>query len=330
MAKADDKRLLIVARAKLNLTLDIVGQRPDGYHELESVVQSIDLYDGVALGSTPVHPVSGRGRELGVTLACDDPLVPLGHENLAFKAALALSRFAGVGAAVWVDIRKTIPVGAGLGGGSADAAAVLLGLNELWGLGLDEAELARIGATVGADVPFCLTGGTGVIRGKGELVEKLPALENVWFVVVVPGQRINTAEAYAAYDQLAADEAAGGRGGTPGGDDNVARATPAMLEAVSARDVRRIAAGLANDLGRAAANMVPEIERVKQALLGAGALGVGMSGSGPAVFGIAEDEKTARQMRRRVRETYDTTFVCCSAASGLERVPVRRWKRYNE
>ncbi|HHY33765.1 MAG TPA: 4-(cytidine 5'-diphospho)-2-C-methyl-D-erythritol kinase [Firmicutes bacterium] len=331
MAKADDKRLLIVARAKLNLTLDIVGRRPDGYHELESVVQSIDLYDGVALGSTPVRPVSGRGRELGVTLACDDPLVPLGHENLAFKAALALSRFAGVGAAVWVDIKKKIPTGAGLGGGSADAAAVLLGLNELWGLGLDEAELARIGATVGADVPFCLTGGTGVVRGKGELVERLPALEGVWFVVVVPGRRISTAEAYAVYDQLVADEAVEAREeASSGGGGNVGRATPAMLEAVSARDVRRIAARLANDLGRAATSMVPEIEEVKQALLAAGALGVGMSGSGSAVFGIAEDEKSARQMRRMVRETYDTTFVCCSAPSGLERVPVRRWKRYNE
>lgn len=322
MARTEGKRLLIVARAKLNLTLDILGRRPDGYHELESVVQSIDLYDGIALGSTPAHPVSGRGRELGVTLACQDPLVPLGHENLAFKAALALSRFAGVGAAVWVDIKKRIPVGAGLGGGSADAAAVLLGLNELWGLGLDEAELAKIGETVGADVPFCLTGGTGVIRGKGEQVEKLPALENLWFVVVVPEDRISTAEAYAAYDQLAGEGADGGR-------SDAGRATPAMLEAVAARDVRRIAAGLANDLGRAAATMVPEVEKAKQALLDAGALGVGMSGSGPAVFGIAEDEKAARQIRRVVREEYDTTFVCCSAPTGLERIPVRQWRRYN-
>ncbi|MGE5573946.1 MAG: 4-(cytidine 5'-diphospho)-2-C-methyl-D-erythritol kinase [Bacteroidota bacterium] len=318
MARTEGRRLLIVARAKLNLTLEILGRRPDGYHELESVVQSIDMYDGVALGSTPARPVSGRGRELGVTLACQDPRVPLGHENLAFKAALALSRFTGLGAAVWVDIRKRIPVGAGLGGGSADAAAVLVGLNELWGLGLDATELARIGETVGADVPFCLTGGTGVIRGKGEQVEALPALQNLWFVVVVPEDRISTAEAYAAYDRLAGDE--------PGG---AGRATPEMLAAIAARDVGRIAAGLANDLERAATGMVPEIQEAKQALLDAGATGVGMSGSGPAVFGIAEDEKAARRMRRIVRETYDTTFVCCSAPGGLERIPVRQSRRYN-
>lgn len=316
----EDKRLLIVARAKLNLTLDILGRRPDGYHDLESVVQSIDLYDGIALGSTPAHHMSGQGRGLGVTLACQNPLVPLGQENLAFKAALALSRYAGVGAAVWVDIKKRIPVSAGLGGGSADAAAVLLGLNELWGLGLDETELARIGETVGADVPFCLAGGTGVIRGKGERVEKLPTLENVWFVVVVPGTGISTAEAYATYDQLAGDEAAGGR-------DGVGRATPAMIEAVAGHDLRRIASGLANDLGRAAVTMVPVVQDAKEALLDAGALGVGMSGSGPAVFGIAEDEKAARQIRRIVREAYDTTFVCCSAPTGLERISVRQWRR---
>ncbi|MGE5585293.1 MAG: 4-(cytidine 5'-diphospho)-2-C-methyl-D-erythritol kinase [Bacillota bacterium] len=318
MARTEGRRLLIVARAKLNLTLEILGRRPDGYHELESVVQSIDMYDGVALGSTQARPVSGRGRELGVTLACQDPRVPLGHENLAFKAALALSRFTGLGAAVWVDIRKRIPVGAGLGGGSADAAAVLVGLNELWGLGLDATELARVGETVGADVPFCLTGGTGVIRGKGEQVEALPALQNLWFVVVVPEDRISTAEAYAAYDRLAGDE--------PGG---AGRATPEMLAAIAARDVGRIAAGLANDLERAATGMVPEIQEAKQALLDAGATGVGMSGSGPAVFGIAEDEKAARRMRRIVRETYDTTFVCCSAPGGLERIPVRQSRRYN-
>ncbi|MDI7247055.1 MAG: 4-(cytidine 5'-diphospho)-2-C-methyl-D-erythritol kinase [Bacillota bacterium] len=361
MARTEGRRLLIVARAKLNLTLDILGRRPDGYHELESVVQSIDMYDGVALGSTPARPVSGRGRELGVTLACQDPRVPLGHENLAFKAALALSRFTGLGAAVWVDIRKRIPVGAGLGGGSADAAAVLVGLNELWGLGLDATELARIGETVGADVPFCLTGGTAVIRGKGEQVEALPALQNLWFVVVVPEDRISTAEAYAAYDRLAGDEPGGNAAGVgkagevdeaseAGGAVEVGgavgasgvseagetrepgragRATPEMLAAIAARDVGRMAAGLANDLERAATGMVPEIQEAKQALLDAGATGVGMSGSGPAVFGIAEDEKAARRMRRIVRETYDTTFVCCSAPGGLERIPVRQSRRYN-
>lgn len=342
MARTEGRRLLIVARAKLNLTLDILGRRPDGYHDLESVVQSIDLYDGIALGSTPAYSVSRHGTELGVTLACQNPLVPLGHENLAFQAALTLSRFAGLGASVWVDIKKQIPIGAGLGGGSADAAAVLLGLNELWGLGLDVVELARIGEAIGADVPFCLTGGTGIIRGKGEQVETLPALENLWFVVVVPEDRISTADAYAAYDELDGDEPGGrpagpgdageaggaGRAGEAGEARRAGRATPGMLAVVAARNAGRIAAGLANDLERAAVSMVPEIQEVKQALLDAGALGVGMSGSGPAVFGIAEDEKAARQMRRIVRERYDTTFVCCSTPRGLERIPVRQWRPY--
>ncbi|MCR4402707.1 MAG: 4-(cytidine 5'-diphospho)-2-C-methyl-D-erythritol kinase [Firmicutes bacterium] len=327
MSRVEDKRLLIIARAKLNLTLDILGRRPDGYHELESVVQSIDLYDGVALGSTPAHRVSGQGRELGVTLACQNPLVPLGQENLAFKAALALSRHVGVGAAVWIDIKKRIPVSAGLGGGSADAAAVLLGLNELWGLGLDDAELAAIGETVGADVPFCLTGGTGVIRGKGEKIERLPALENVWFVVVVPEGGISTAEAYAAYDRLSADESDSATQVGGGGGPRAGCATPAMIRAVAEHDLRRVVSGISNDLERAAATMVPSVRDAKKALLEAGALGVGMSGSGPAVFGIAEDERTAREIRRIVREAYDTTFVCCSSPTGLESISVRHWKR---
>ncbi|MFZ5925030.1 MAG: 4-(cytidine 5'-diphospho)-2-C-methyl-D-erythritol kinase [Bacillota bacterium] len=327
MSKTKSKRMFILARAKLNLTLDILGRRPDGYHELESVVQSIDLYDGVAVGSTAARPIMHDGAEIGVTLDCEHPLVPRGHENLVVRAAIAMARYTRVGASVWIDMKKQIPVAAGLGGGSADAAAVLLGLNEMWGLGLSGAELARIGETVGADVPFCITGGSGVIRGKGERVEPLPALENVWFVVVVPPCTISTAEAYAAFDKMGSTGA--GAGAVKGYSHGVARATPAMIEAVAAGDLKRIAAGLANDLEEVATSMVPAIAEAKRALLEAGALGAGMSGSGPAVFGVAENEKAARQIRRALREKYDTTFVCCSTARGLERVELRQRIRYD-
>lgn len=324
MAKAKSKRVFVLARAKLNLALDILGRRPDGYHELESVVQSIDLYDGVAVGSTAARPIMRDGAEIGVTLDCEHPLVPRGHENLAVRAAITLARHTRVAASVWIDMKKQTPVAAGLGGGSADAAAVLLGLNEMWGLGLSDAELAAIGATVGADVPFCITGGSAVIRGKGERVEPLPALENVWFVVVVPPGTIRTAEAYAAFDEMDGT----GAGAAKERSQGVVHAARTMIEAVAARALERIAAGLANDLEEAATSMVPAIAEAKRALLEAGALGAGMSGSGPAVFGVAEDEEAARRIRRALRETYDTTFVCCSTASGLERVEIRQRMRH--
>ncbi len=323
MAKTKGKRLLVLARAKLNLTLDVLGRRGDGYHELESVVHSVDLYDSVAIGSTTAYPLAREGSEIGVTLVCEHPLVPRGHDNLAVRAAVAFARDTQVGASIWIEIKKQIPVAAGLGGGSADAAAVLLGLNELWGIGLGQDDLSRIGASVGADVPFLITGGSAVIRGIGERVEPLPALEDLWFVMVVPPRTISTAEAYEAFDRSGgANEVEGDRGES-------VRASPAMIDAVKSRDLRRIAAGLSNDLECVATGLVPAIAEAEHALLEAGALGVGMSGSGPAVFGLAEDEAAARRIRRAVRGKHGLTFACRSAVQGPDLMDLKRWRTFD-
>ncbi len=308
--------MLVLARAKLNLTLDVIGRRPDGYHEIESVVQSIDVCDDVAVGSTAARPVMHDGSEIGVVLNCENALVPPGQENLAVRAAMTLARSCGVSASIWIDLKKKIPVAAGLGGGSADAAAVLAALNEMWGLGMDAPALAQIGASIGSDVPFCVTGGTAVIRGRGERVEPLPSLEGLWFVVVVPSTRVSSAEAYAAFDEESRDDA-----GTSAA--RATRATPEMIEAVASHDIARVAALFANDLEPVSSAMVPDMAEAKRALLAAGALGAGMSGSGPAVFGMAPDEQTARQIRRQLRKRFEAAFVCRSTGKGLERVELR-------
>jgi len=258
----------IRARAKINLTLDVVGRRPDGYHELASVMQEIELADTLVL--EPAEDIS---------LVVDPPVVPAGEDNLVLQAARLLQEYGGVRRGAALRLRKRIPVGAGLGGGSADAAAALKGLNRLWRLGLDPGTLAELGARLGSDIPFCLTGGTALVTGRGEVVEPLPYLPRAELVLVKPDLTVSTAEVYRGWDE---------RGLTGG------RATPAMLGAVLVRDWRAVAVCLANDLEKVTCARHPEVLSVKQHLERAGALGVLMSGSGPAVFSLWPPGAAAR------------------------------------
>ena len=289
------RELALEAQAKLNLSLRILGKRHDGYHDIESVVQSIDVCDGIFVRTGPPVPVGSGSRETDIMLTCDDTSIPTGRGNLAFDAALALAEFAGLAASVEIRLEKGIPVSSGLGGGSADAAAVLLGLNHLWQLGLGQKELMVVGERLGADVPFCIIGGTGVIRGKGERVEPLPTRDDLWFVIVTLHGRISAAQAYTVYDQLAW----GCVSPDVSPDDMMSAPCAAleMIQAIKAGTVRDVACRLTNDLERAAVSIVPSIVEAKQALLTAGSLGVGMSGSGPTVFGIADSRKRAEQIR---------------------------------
>ena len=297
------RELVLEAQAKLNLSLGILGKRHDGYHDIESVVQSIDVYDGIFIRTGPPVPVGSGSRETDIMLTCDDTSIPTGRGNLAFDAALALAEFADLAASVEIRLEKGIPISSGLGGGSADAAAVLLGLNHLWQLGLGQKELMVVGERLGADVPFCIIGGTGVIRGKGERVEPLPTRDDLWFVIVTLHGRISAAQAYAVYDQLAGSRVSPHVSPDVSSDvspDDMMSAPCAaleMIQAIKAGTVRDVACRLTNDLERAAVSIVPSIVEAKQALLTAGSLGVGMSGSGPTVFGIADSRKRAEQIR---------------------------------
>lgn len=273
-----------VARAKINLTLDVLGKRPDGYHEVEMVMQSIELHDVLEF-----YP---SGSDIALTVEGGD-LSP-GSDNLVYRAAELVRRRGKIRTGVKIRLVKAIPVAAGLGGGSADAAAALKALNELWETGFTLSELMSLGEQLGSDVPFCLLGGTALARGKGEQLERLPSCPRLGLVLVKPRISVSTASVYRAYNP----------GPTVKRPDNAA-----MIAAIRNKDIKGIAENLANALESVTAGMHPEIEQIKTRLIRAGALGVLMSGSGPTVFGLAGDLESARAVAGRYKSEGEEVLV---------------------
>jgi 4-diphosphocytidyl-2-C-methyl-D-erythritol kinase len=258
--------------AKVNLTLEVLGKRADGYHEIATVMQAVDLSDRITLDDAD---------DLELRSSVSD--VPTDSRNLALRAAAALREAAGFRGGVRITLDKRIPVAAGLGGGSSNAAGVLVGLNRLWRLRWPLERLDEVAATLGSDVPFFLRGGAAVATGRGEKVEPLRA-RSLALVLVNPKFSASTAEMYG-------------------------RLTPAMYSDGGAtkvlvgslgRSAARVAASLYNGMEAAAAGVFPQIAQMRAALLAAGALGALMSGSGPTVFGVARSYEQARQIRARV------------------------------
>lgn len=271
--------LTVKAYAKINLTLDVLYKRSDGYHELETVVQSIDLYDILELTRT-----SGE-----ITFSTDSADIPSGQRNLAWRAAALLKRESGCQYGAHIQLKKCVPVAAGLAGGSADAAAVLLGLNCIWELGLSRQRLAFIGGKIGSDVPFCIYGGAALARGRGERVTLLKTAPVLPVVLVKPAFGLSTAEVYRRFSES-------GHGKRVFGSVDTKR----MVRAVESKDGLSIARLLANDLEPAAMEIKPEIFLIKKRLLSAGALGSLMSGSGPTVFGIFDSHEQAKRAAERL------------------------------
>lgn len=266
------------AHGKVNVFLRVLGAREDGYHELESLVLPISIADRVTVRAAARLDVRVRGAE---ELAA---AVPPGGLNLALVAALALAEACEAVGGAEIEIEKRIPVAAGLGGGSADAAATLFALNELWGCGLDPATLADIGARVGSDVPALLAGRPVLIRGRGERVEDA-AVALLWWVLLPLDFPTRSPDAYRWWDE----------DGTASGPD------PApLLEAAAAGDAEALAPLLFNDLEGPVMARHGEIAEAKSGLLEAGVLGAVMSGSGPTVLGLARDEAHAREVAGRV------------------------------
>lgn len=254
--------MTVQAHAKVNATLEVYGKRPDGYHALRSVVLPISLADELEITCS-----KGLSSDTGYA------------DDLCVKAArvLAAGR-SDVGAAI--RVRKRIPAGGGLGGGSADAAAVLVALNELWRLGLSRKELAERGALVGSDVPALVLGGPVLMEGRGETVSRIAA-PTLHLVLVNPGVHSSTRDVYAACQPRGVGEAS---------------ATSSMIAALGTGDLRQIAAATMNDLQAPAVRLHPQIAEALDSLHEVGALGVMMSGSGSCVFGFAQDAATAVRM----------------------------------
>ena len=275
------------AFAKLNLYLGIHGLREDGYHELETVFQAIDLQDQVGIS---VHDQGG------ISLRCNKSFLPTDERNLAYKAALAFFQAAGLeNPGLHINIKKVIPVGAGMAGGSTDAACVLRLLNRAFDRPLSAEQLAETALKLGADVPFCLWGGTALAGGVGEKLRPLKPMPDCWIVVAKPHFSVSTKVAFGLYDEQPVEDCP---------------SSAAMVEALDRGDIRAVAENLYNSLEKPVGGKHGRIFQLIERLNNAGALGARMTGSGSAVFGIFDHENHAQKavlsMRLLCREVYLT------------------------
>lgn len=288
------KELRLNAYAKVNLSLDVLGRRPDGYHDVETVLHTVELHDTVVL----------REAEGGIRVVCDHRRVPTDEQNLVFRTAQLLRETCGVDRGVEVEVRKRIPPASGLGGGSSDAAVTLLGLAQMWKLRLDHAQLVDLASRVGSDVPFFLVGGAALATGRGERLRFLPTLPATWVVLACPDVEVPTAWAYAQLDLAA-----------------VARRpdTARMVEALRAEDVVAVARELCNVFEPVVSARYPQVQEWKRRLLEAGALGASMTGTGPAVFGLFAGEGEARRAWEALQKTGDGEVILTRTFAELER-----------
>ena len=276
----------VKAFAKLNLTLDILRRREDGYHDLQMVMQSIDLADELTI--TPAEGVGAMSTTLSY--------LPSDGRNLAQMAAEAFRNAAGRGGQLDISIVKRIPVCAGMAGGSSDAAAVLRAMNELTGAGYTPAELAKIGEAVGSDVPYCVVGGTALAEGRGERLTALPPLPPCHVVVCKPPFPISTPQLFSRVDMR-----------------KIARRpdTEGILAALAAGDLTGVARRMYNVFEDVLEpRRQAEINAIKAALIDCGALGAAMTGSGPTVFGLFDDPAAAESARAQLSGSYQDVFLC--------------------
>lgn len=258
-------RISVKAPAKINLALDILHKRDDGFHEVEMVMTTVDLADRIELTIL---------EEDVITVDVSEGFLPVDNRNLAYKAAQLLKERFQVKKGVSIYIKKNIPVSAGLAGGSTDAAATLRGLNKLWNLGLTLDELAIMGAEIGSDVSFCVYGGTALATGRGEVIKHISAPPNCWVILAKPPIGVSTADVYrnVKVDQL--------------NHPNI----DAMLSAISKKDFTGICSNLGNVLEDVTFKLFPEVKKIKNQMERFGTEGVLMSGSGPTVFGLVRHE----------------------------------------
>ena len=272
----------IRAPAKINLRLRVVGKRVDGYHLVDTIMLPVSLYDEISIDK---GRKSGKTTRLNhLTVTCDDPLVPQDKQNLAYKAASILLDEKGVDHPVQIHIRKRIPVGAGLGGGSTDAAAALVGLNRLFRLGYTSAQLEKLSSTLGADVPFFIRGVPARARGIGERLTPLHGVPRLWLIILYPNLPVATAW---VYNNLHAKLTKA----IVNTSINFALGSPARFRKL-----------LVNDLETVTMGRYPRIGLLKEELVQHGAVGALMSGSGSSVFGVFPSRRSAEQAFRRLRK----------------------------
>lgn len=267
------------ALAKINLGLDVLRKREDGYHELRMIMQTINMYDqlDIEISQTP-----------GITITTNLPFIPVNENNLVYKAARLLMDEFQIEQGITVDLQKFIPVAAGMAGGSSDAAATMIGVNRLFGLGLSVKELMERGVKIGADVPYCLLRGTALAEGIGDKLRALPACPDCYVLIGKPAISVSTKF---VYENLHANEL------------EYHPEIDKMLDAIQWHNLNKIADCMGNVLETVTIPHYPVIQKIKDHMKEHGALNAMMSGSGPTVFGLFDDKATAENACEALRES---------------------------
>lgn len=280
------EQIHLKSRAKINLSLDVLGKRDDGYYEIETIMQQINLYDNIYISKR-------NDNQIKISTNCE--YIPVNTSNIAYKAADKLRETVGISKGVDIYIDKKIPVSAGLAGGSSNAAMVLEGLNKLWDLGLTQGELMIMGENIGADVPFCILGGTALAKGKGEKLTVIrPAIKDMWIVLAKPSISISTGE---IYRQLNLSKIKN-RPDTAG-----------LIHAIEEGNIYGISNNMGNVLESVTETKHPIVTEVKRKMMEYNCLGSGMSGSGPTVFGICKNYKRAKTAYKHLSLLYKQAYM---------------------
>lgn len=268
----------IKAYAKINLGLDVLGTLPNGYHQVKMIMQTVGIWDELTLEKTAE----------GIVIVTDSRELPTDENNIIYKAARLMQEEFGLPGGIRVSLQKNIPVAAGMAGGSADAAAVMKAMNMLYELELSEERLRELGVRIGADVPYCIMGGTALAEGIGEKLTRLPAAPQCVLVVAKPDLNVSTKDVYTALDAMA---------------DYPHPDIDGMAAAIKAGDLTGVTARLGNVLELVTAKQCPPVTEIRRMMDSHGAMGSLMSGSGPTVFGIFGDRAEAEKLAGLLRET---------------------------
>lgn len=283
------------SRAKINLSIDVLGKRQDGYHLVEMIMQTIDLYDLIEINEKDNDQI---------TIKSTSDEIPLDCNNLVYKAANLIKQMFNINKGVEIHIKKNIPVAAGMAGGSSNAAAVLVGLNKLWNLDLSNQQLEEIGLKLGADVPFCINGGAVLASGIGEELTPIKGLtKDVCILVCKPDLFVSTKEVYECIDSKDIDKRPNNK---------------FLIECLKNEDTRQLAENMFNVLEGVTVDKHPVIQQIKDIMTSNRALGAMMSGSGPTVFGLYENRDDAVKCKAILEKQFKQTFVVACEEKGVE------------
>ena len=287
--------ITLKSRAKINLSIDVLGKRQDGYHLVEMIMQTIDLYDLIEINEKDNDQI---------TIKSTSDEIPLDCNNLVYKAANLIKKTFNINKGVEIHIKKNIPVAAGMAGGSSNAAAVLVGLNKLWNLNLSNQQLEKIGLKLGADVPFCINGGAVLASGIGEELTPIKGLtKDVCILVCKPDLFVSTKEVYESLDSKHIDKRPNNQ---------------LLIDCLKNEDTRQLAENMFNVLEGVTMDKHPVIQQIKDIMTNNRALGAMMSGSGPTVFGLYENREDAVKCKAILEKQFKQTFVVACEEKGVE------------